>query len=181
MIVLLLLVFTACASPDDSPTRTAPPITGEVPPTTASPAPTTLPPAATAAPPRPLQVTEVANNLDTVSSLAFDPTGRLWFTERFGGLTRLGEPRRDIGGVAESSEGGLMGLEIDRRGRIFLMYTTGNDNRIVRQEIDVAERRVNEKILVQGIARGTDYNGGRLRFGPDGTLYATTGNAMRMV
>ena len=176
---LLLLVLAACASPDGSPARTDPPTTDDLPPTTGSPTATTLPPAATAAPPRPLQVTEVANNLDTVWSLAFDATGRLWFTERYGGLTRLGDPRRDIGGVWESSEGGLMGLEIDRRGRTFLMYTTGNDNRIVRQEVD-PERRVNEQILVQGIARGGIHNGGRLRFGPDGKLYASTGDASRM-
>jgi glucose/arabinose dehydrogenase len=65
-----------------------------------------------------------------------------------------------------------MGLEIDRRGRMFVMYTSGRDNRIVRIEPDGSQR-----VLVEGIARAAIHDGGRLRFGPDGQLYASTGDA----
>ena len=119
-----------------------------------------------------LQVTEVARGLEVPWSLAWDSSGALWFTERPGRLTKLNGPSRDIAGVSPIGEGGLMGLEIDRRGRMFLMYTAAQDNRIVRLEADGSQ-----KVLVSGIARASIHDGGRLRFGPDGTLYASAGDA----
>lgn len=121
-----------------------------------------------------LQVTEVARDLDTVWSLAWDPSGALWYTERSGRLTKLGERPQRVDGVQEAGEGGLMGLEIDRRGRKFLMYTSANDNRVVRLEPDGSQR-----VLVKGIEKAGIHNGGRLRFDPDGTLYASAGDAAR--
>jgi aldose sugar dehydrogenase len=119
-----------------------------------------------------LEVTEVATGLRVPWSLAWDSSGALWFTQRTGTLTRLGGPSRAIDGVTPIGEGGLMGLEIDRQGRMFLMYTGAQDNRIVRLEQDGSQT-----VLVSGIARASIHDGGRLRFGPDGTLYASTGDA----
>lgn len=119
-----------------------------------------------------LQVTEVARGLEVPWSLAWDSSGALWFTERPGRLNKLNGPSRDIAGVSPVGEGGLMGLEIDRQGRMFLMYTAAQDNRIVRLEADGSQ-----KVLVSGIARASIHDGGRLRFGPDGTLYASAGDA----
>ncbi len=136
------------------------------------------PPAAstrTPAGPVELAVTEVATGLTVPWSLAWDGAGALWFTERTGKLTKLGGPSRDIAGVRPDGEGGLMGLEIDRQGRMFVMYTAAQDNKIVRLEPDGSQ-----KVLVSGIARASNHNGGRLRFGPDGTLYAATGDAGQM-
>jgi aldose sugar dehydrogenase len=167
----LLLVAAACGSDDDSSgssttsTTSNPPATS-APDTTAGlagPAPTG---------PVPVEVTEVARNLDTVWSLAWDAGGTLWYTERPGRLGRVGGSPRQIQGVSEAGEAGLMGLEIDRQGRMFLMYTSGSDNRIVRLEPDGSQR-----VLVDGIERSTIHDGGRLRFGPDGQLYASTGDA----
>ncbi len=107
-------------------------------------------------------------------AMAFDPEGRLWFTERGGRLTRLGEAARNVAGVVESGEGGLMGLEIDGRGRVFVMYTSATDNRVVRLEPDGSQT-----VLVEGIARAAIHNGGRLLLGPEGMLYAATGDAGR--
>jgi len=121
-----------------------------------------------------LAVTEVARGLDTVWSLAWDPEGRLWFTERPGRLTRLGEAPRQVAGVVEGGEGGLMGLEIDPQGRVFVMYTGASDNRVVRLEPDGSQT-----VLVDGIAKANIHNGGRLRFGPGGALLAATGDAAR--
>lgn len=118
------------------------------------------------------EVTEVARDLDTVWALAWDPAGSLWYTERGGRLTRLGELPRSVAGVEESGEAGLMGLEIDGRGRRFVMYTGATDNRIVRLEADGSQR-----VLVSGIAKAAIHDGGRLRFGADGMLYAGTGDA----
>jgi glucose/arabinose dehydrogenase len=119
-----------------------------------------------------LEVTEVATGLTVPWALAWDPSGALWFTQRPGTLTRLGGPSRDVAGVSPVGEGGLMGLEIDGQGRMFVMYTGAQDNRIVRLEPDGSQ-----KVLVSGIARGAIHDGGRLRFGPDRTLYASTGDA----
>jgi glucose/arabinose dehydrogenase len=121
-----------------------------------------------------VEVTEVARGLEVPWALAWDPSGALWFTERTGALTRLGGPSRDIAGVTPVGEGGLMGLEIDRQGRMFVMYTGAQDNRVVRLEPDGSQ-----KVLVSGIARASIHDGGRLRFGPDGALYASTGDAAR--
>ncbi len=119
-----------------------------------------------------LQVTEVVRGLDTVWSLAWDPGGALWYTERAGRLTKMGEQPQQIGGVEEVGEGGLMGLEIDARGRKFVMYTGSEDDRVVRIEPDGSQR-----VLVKGIAKADFHNGGRLRLGSDGFLYASAGDA----
>ncbi len=80
-------------------------------------------------------------------------------------------------------EGGLLGLAIattfasDRW--LYVMHTSATDNRIVRvkyasnNSIDTSTLQV----LVSGILRNKFHNGGRLRFGPDGKLYASTGDA----
>lgn len=201
----LCLVAAGCSDGDDqagdvtqepttaaSPETTAAPDTSAAPaPTTAAPAPTTAArPATTARPrtnptsgttgatgappgPAPLAVTVVARDLDTVWSIAFDPSGNLWFTQRGGRLAQLGGPQRSIPGVVEQGEGGLMGLEIDGRGRFYLMFTSLTDNRIVRLDRPDGEPRV----LVDGLRKASIHNGGRLRFGPDGQLYAGTGDS----
>jgi glucose/arabinose dehydrogenase len=117
-------------------------------------------------------VTEIATGLDTVWSLAWDPDGALWYTERGGLLTRLGGPSTPVDGVVENGEAGLMGLEIDERGRFFLMYTAAGENRVVRLEDDGAQT-----VLVDGIAAWRTHDGGRIRLGPDGALYASAGDA----
>ena len=70
-----------------------------------------------------LVVTDVATNLDTVWSLAWDDDGKLWYTERGGRLTQLGGRSVSIDGVAENGEAGLMGLEFGPDGATYLMYS----------------------------------------------------------
>ena len=163
VVLALGLVAAACT---DSSDPAAP---------AATPAPTSAPDPGVTEPARgpvELQVTEVARGLEVPWSLAWDPSGALWFTQRTGALTRLNGPSRQIAGVTPVGEGGLMGLEIDTQGRMFVMYTSAQDNKIVRLEADGSQR-----VLVSGIARAAIHDGGRLRFGPDGTLYASTGDA----
>jgi glucose/arabinose dehydrogenase len=154
---LLLVATAACGSSGDDD---------------AAPAPTTTT-AASRAGAVELAVTDVATDLDTVWALKFDAAGKLWFTQRGGRLQQLGGPGRDIPGVVEQGEGGLMGLELDDRGRIYLMLTTANDNRVVR----LADLQAQPEVLVDGIRKAAIHDGGRLRFGPDGTLYAGTGDS----
>ena len=136
---------------------------------------------AVTAPPRELFTTDVATGLDTVWAIAFSPDGSLHATER-GGRLRSWTPGPDGGfeeaaseeirGVVETGEAGLMGLAIDDDSRRFVMYTAERENRIVRLETDGSQT-----VLVDGIAAGSVHDGGRLAFGPDEMLYATTGDA----
>ena len=117
-----------------------------------------------------LEVTTVAQGLETVWALAWDPDGELWVTERPGRLRRVGGEVIEVEGVVEQGEGGLMGLEIDDEGRMTVMYTATDENRIVR-----IDREGQQEVLVDGIPAGSIHDGGRLRLLPDGRLLATTG------
>jgi glucose/arabinose dehydrogenase len=174
-LVMALVLATAACGSDDGSSGSAATSPSTAAPVTSGAEGTTGTTGTTAAPgPVALEVVEVARNLDTVWSLAWDTQGALWYTERSGRLGRVGGPSRQVQGVSESGEAGLMGLEVDRQGRMFVMYTSGRDNRIVRLEPDGSQR-----VLVEGIARASIHDGGRLRFGPDGQLYASTGDAAR--
>ncbi|WP_308164433.1 PQQ-dependent sugar dehydrogenase [Nonomuraea sediminis] len=78
-----------------------------------------------------------------------------------------------IDGVQASGEGGLLGVAV-KRDMVFLYYTAADDNRIVRYRMS-SGHLTSPKVLVTGIPKGNIHNGGRLAFGPDGYLYASTG------
>ncbi len=61
---------------------------------------------------------------------------------------------------------------------LYIVHTTATDNRVIR--VRYQNNRIDTStvdVLVSGILRAKFHNGGRLRFGPDGMLYAST--AMR--
>jgi Raf kinase inhibitor-like YbhB/YbcL family protein len=82
--------------------------------------------------------------------------------------------------VGTNGEGGLMGIAISPTYNtdhyVFMFYTSGSDNRIVRFTYQDGKLSTGTPIIT-GIAKNRYHNGGRLRFGPDGYLYATTGDA----
>jgi glucose/arabinose dehydrogenase len=81
-----------------------------------------------------------------------------------------------IPGVSNRGESGLLGLAVSPRyavdRTVFLYYTTVTDNRIAR----LVAGRPPVPILT-GIPAAAVHDGGRLAFGPDGYLYAGTGDA----
>ncbi|WP_433495506.1 PQQ-dependent sugar dehydrogenase [Micromonospora sp. CA-248089] len=95
-----------------------------------------------------------------------------------------GTNKRSIGTVPNvagtSGEGGVLGLAVsatfttDRW--LYIYHTTTTDNRIVRIRYDGTLQTDTRQVLVTGIPRNKYHNGGRLRFGPDGKLYAATGD-----
>jgi glucose/arabinose dehydrogenase len=79
-------------------------------------------------------------------------------------------------------EGGLLGLAIAPTFAsdhwLYIMHTSPTDNRIVRIQMrNDALDTSTLKVLLSGILRNKFHNGGRLRMGPDGKLYASTGDA----
>lgn len=122
----------------------------------------------------------VARGLEVPWEIAFLPDGRALITERPGRVRLL-----DGGVLAEievdaAGEGGLLGLAIDpdfeRNAFVYLYRTAGGGNEVVRYRLE-GSRLVEDEVLVRGIRAAPIHDGGRLRFGPDGALYATTGDA----
>ena len=80
-------------------------------------------------------------------------------------------------------EGGLLGLAVTKDFPatdpwIYIYHTSETDNRIVRMQYKEGVLLPSTyQVLVAGIRRNKNNNGGRLRFGPDGKLYAATGDA----
>jgi glucose/arabinose dehydrogenase len=84
-----------------------------------------------------------------------------------------------VPGVVPDGEGGLLGLaslEADGETWLYAYITAADDNRIVRMPYDDGTLGEPE-IVLAGIAKAGNHNGGRIAFGPDGMLYATTGDA----
>ncbi|MGV9885243.1 PQQ-dependent sugar dehydrogenase [Streptomyces sp. NPDC003006] len=99
-------------------------------------------------------------------------------------VSKDGKEKQRLGTVPESQttggEGGVMGVAVDpdwaANHYVYVMHTSTEGNRIARMTYD-GTALSGYKPLLKGIKKNKYHNGGRLAFGPDGYLYATTGDA----
>lgn len=130
---------------------------------------------------QPPAVRVVATNLTVPWGIAFLRDGNALVTERDSARLLRVTPQGSVSevatvpGVQPAGEGGLLGVAV-KRDFVFLYYTAANDNRIVRYRL-TSGHLTSPKVLVDGIPKGVIHNGGRLAFGPDGYLYAGTGES----
>ncbi|GAB2460389.1 PQQ-dependent sugar dehydrogenase [Nocardioides hungaricus] len=137
----------------------------------------------------PKVVDTIATGLAVPWGIGFLPNGDAVVTERDTTrvllLTAPSYGVRQIGTVDaavplgdQGGEAGLLGVAVspdfDRDRTLFFYVSTASDNRIGRARLE--DGRLGEmRWILTGIPNGQIHDGGRLAFGPDGYLYASTG------
>jgi len=181
LVLGLLLLLGACS--DDEPEPSSAPTTGNPSEATSAPTTTTSTPTAEPGPVVPTAFEDLVTGLDVPWGLAFLPDGSALVSERDSArirqVTAAGQVSEvgTVPDVVADNEGGLLGLAIPPGQAIVYAYlTAAQDNRVVRMSFDGGALGRPE-IVIDGIPKAGNHNGGRLAFGPDGMLYVSTGDA----
>lgn len=136
------------------------------------------------------KVETVVSNLEVPWSIVWAADGRMFFTERPGrirvyekGQLRP-EPVLTVPDVEQSGESGLMSMALHPQFAsnrfLYVAYTFNSSGgqrvRVVRYR-ETANGLTERTVIVDAIPAARFHAGCRIRFGPDGKLYITTGDA----
>ena len=134
--------------------------------------------------------TPVTTGLSFPAAFAVAPSGRIFYGERLTGVVRMVDPGSGwtapfytVPDVAASGEQGLLGIALDPefpRSPFVYIYATrivsgAAENQILRVR-SFRATGTDVTVIYRAPAAGL-HNGGRILFGPDGMLYAVTGDA----
>lgn len=186
-----LTILTACGDGDDGPAAESTPSPADPPSrTTAAETPTREPtsPAGTATvtadpagPVVPDGIETITGGLDVPWDIAFVSddtalisernTARILSVTADGDVSEIGT----VDGVAPDGEGGLHGIAL-HEDWLYVYYTAGAENRVVRMPFDGSSLG-DQEVIIDGIPKAGFHNGGRILFGPDGMLYIAAGDS----
>lgn len=126
---------------------------------------------------------DIANCGDDRLFILEQHTGRIYILDKNG--DRLNTPFLQLPGVGQSNEQGLLGLAFHpdylNNGYFFINYSLPNGNsRISRFSVSANDPNIanmaSELVLLEVDQPFSNHNGGCLKFGPDGYLYAGFGD-----
>jgi len=135
------------------------------------------------------RVEKVIGGLEVPWSIVWAPDGRMIFTERPGRVrvfengSLRSNPLFVVPDVDPTGESGLMSIvlhpQFSSNHFLYLSYAYGGGGvrvRVVRYR-ETPDGLVDRKVIIEDIPAAQFHAGCRLRFGPDGKLYITTGDA----
>ncbi|MFF2483046.1 PQQ-dependent sugar dehydrogenase [Paenibacillus sp. NPDC058071] len=134
--------------------------------------------------------TVIAKDLKIPWSIAFD-NGDIYMSEREGSIVKVdatGKLTRESVKLHKplhvEGEGGLLGVvltpDFKSSSKAFAYHTYKENDQVLNRIVVLKQTKggwVEDKSLLEGIPGYQYHNGGRLAIGPDGKLYATTGDS----
>ena len=137
------------------------------------------------------KVEKVAGGLEVPWSIVWAPDGRMIFTERPGRVrviengTLRPQPLFVVTDVEAAGESGLMSValhpQFSSNRFLYLSYAYSEGGvrvRVVRYR-ETPEGLLDRRVIIENLPAARFHAGCRIRFGPDGKLYITTGDAGR--